>query len=108
MNCELIGVNESIATNTGGNIGVGFAVPSNFVIPLLRSAKKGLLDPDRVWDGISANNYPYITQGKLILDIAQNNNNDLLRSNEMNNIGRVFPRGVLVKNIHSKSPGFKS
>ena len=39
MNGELIGINESIASASGGNVGVGFAVPSNFVIPLLRSVR---------------------------------------------------------------------
>ena len=59
MKGELIGINESIATSTGGNVGVGFAVPVNFLRPLLRSSmKKSFYDIERVWDGISPMSCP--------------------------------------------------
>ena len=45
---------KSIATSTGGNVGLGFAVPVNVICLLLRAAIKRSMDIERVWDDISA------------------------------------------------------
>ena len=54
---ELIGVNESIITNTGTNIGIGFAIPVNFLVPLMRNTDTNFDDPFRVWDGLTGNRF---------------------------------------------------
>lgn len=109
MKGELIGVNESIATSTGGNVGVGFAVPSNFVKPLLRAALKRSLDIERVWDGLTTISCPFQSDSmkKQSLSAAKKivtNNN----SNNYIKFGRIYPRGILIKSIHKKSPGYKA
>ena len=46
----------SIITNTGTNIGIGFAIPVNYVLPLIRgyvNTNEENEDPLRVWDGIT-------------------------------------------------------
>jgi len=50
---ELVGVNESIITNTGTNIGIGFAIPVNFLVPLMRNSADDYDEPFRVWDGLT-------------------------------------------------------
>eukprot|EP01083_Nonionella_stella_P030904 84690_1 len=102
MKGQLIGVNESIATSTGGNVGVGFAVPVNFIRPLLRAALKRSMDIERVWDGISAMPCPLAT-----LD----SNDVVLKQEDADNhikFGRVYPRGIMVRSIHKKSPAFQA
>lgn len=44
MNGELIGINSAIASQTGGSIGIGFAVPSN----LARDVMKSLIETGKV------------------------------------------------------------
>ncbi|MCX7809189.1 MAG: trypsin-like peptidase domain-containing protein, partial [Deltaproteobacteria bacterium] len=49
---ELVGINTAILSRTGGNHGIGFAIPSNMVAPIVRS----LLEKGKVirgWLGVS-------------------------------------------------------
>jgi Do/DeqQ family serine protease len=41
MGGELVGINSSIYSRSGGSIGIGFAIPSNMVRAVIDSAKKG-------------------------------------------------------------------
>lgn len=94
----LIGINEAIASSSGGNVGVGFAVPVNFIRPLLRAAMNRSMDVERVWDGISA------------VSCSISTASDVGAADEENHIrfGRVFPRGIQVRSIHKKSPAARA
>src|SRR6185312_15748667 len=41
MKGELVGINSAIYSQSGGSIGIGFAIPSNMVRAFLASAKSG-------------------------------------------------------------------
>ena len=41
MNGEVIGINTSIVSSSGGNIGIAFAVPSSFAAPIIEQIKNG-------------------------------------------------------------------
>ena len=86
----------------GGNVGLGFAVPVNFVRPLLRAAIKRSMDIERVWDGISAIPCSLTTM---------NPDNAILKKQDADNhikFGRVYPRGIQVRSIHKKSPAARA
>ena len=57
LNGKLIGINTAIYSTTGGSQGVGFAIPSNMVRPIVESAIEGrpLVHP---WIGISGRRIP--------------------------------------------------
>merc|ERR1712228_185971 len=65
---KLIGINESIITNTGTNIGIGFAIPVNFLYPLMWGVKKETDEPVRVWDGVTVD---LAEEGVKIVDIHE-------------------------------------
>jgi len=52
MNSELIGVNQCILSPGGGSVGLGFAVPSNYIWPLLYSHQRGLEKVERPFLGL--------------------------------------------------------
>lgn len=52
MNSELIGVNQCILSPAGGSVGLGFAVPSNYIWPLLYSNQRGLDKVERPFLGL--------------------------------------------------------
>jgi len=79
---QLIGINSQILTPTGGNIGLGFAIPSNMarqVMDQLRTTGK-------------------VSRGKLGVTV-QSINSDLAESLKLANT-----RGALVSNVESGSP----
>ncbi len=39
LNGEVIGINTAIFSPSGGNVGIGFAIPSNLALPVIRSLK---------------------------------------------------------------------
>lgn len=87
MDGKLIGINAAIYTKDGGNMGIGFAVPSNMV----RSTISNLTDDGnqaakkvvRPWTGIG---------GQLVTaDMAKT-------------LGLQNPMGLLVNSIHPQSP----
>jgi len=64
---EVVGINSAIASPTGANVGVGFAIPVNFaklVIPELRSSGTvsrgwlGIQPRDLTWDDVEAEDLP--------------------------------------------------
>lgn len=82
MKGELIGINSMIYSRTGGSVGLGFAIPTNLVATVLRSAVSGqkLVRP---WLG-----------GEF-----QNVTAELATA-----LGMTRPEGVLVINFNSLSP----
>ena len=93
---------ESIATSTGGNVGLGFAVPVNFIRPLLRAAIKRCMDIERVWDGISGVSCHYRSVDLKDVVMKQEDADNYVK------FGRVYPRGIQVRSIHKKSPAAKA
>lgn len=83
LNGQVIGVNSQIATGTGSNSGVGFAVPSNLVARVARS----LID-----QGYVEYSYLGMTGGEVSLDLidALNMANDV--------------RGVVVAQVRAGTP----
>lgn len=79
---KIVGINTAIFSNTGGSIGIGFAIPSNLVLPVLAAVDHGgkLVRP---WAGISMES--------VTPDIAQS-------------LALEKPEGVLVKNVFERSP----
>src|SRR5690606_1307964 len=51
MNGRLVGINTAIFSRSGGNIGIGFAVPSSMARVVLNSAKIGSRNVVRPWLG---------------------------------------------------------
>lgn len=49
---RLVGINTAIFSNTGGSIGIGFAIPSNLVAPVLTSVSNGSTRVVRPWLGL--------------------------------------------------------
>jgi len=52
MKSELIGVNQCILSPAGGSVGLGFAVPSNYIWPLVYSNQRGLKEVERPFLGL--------------------------------------------------------
>lgn len=52
---RLVGINTSIFSNTGGSIGIGFAIPSNLLIPIISGVNR---DGNiiRLWIGVAMQN----------------------------------------------------
>ena len=84
-------------------MGLGFAVPVNFIRPLLRAALKRSMEVDRVWDGISAISCSIST-------VAEGQDIVMKQEDAENHIkfGRVYPRGIQVRSIHKKSPAARA
>lgn len=84
---KLIGINTAIYSRDGGNMGIGFAVPSNMVRAVLASVAQGGKKIARPWTGIDGQS--------VTADIAAS-------------LGLAHPMGLLVKTIHSASPALKA
>lgn len=52
---KVVGINTAIFSNSGGSIGIGFAIPSNLLVPIIASADHGG-KIRRVWAGITMQN----------------------------------------------------
>ncbi|MDX2028729.1 MAG: Do family serine endopeptidase [Alphaproteobacteria bacterium] len=87
MDGKLIGINAAIYSRSGGNMGIGFAVPSNMVRVVMNAVAQGKKTIVRPWLGIEAQE---VTQA-----IAASMN-----------MGQ--PIGILVNGIHSASPAGKA
>ncbi len=87
MDGKLTGINAAIYSRDGGNMGIGFAVPSNMVRLLVNATTQGKKSITHPWLGVEAQT---ITQ-----DIATS-------------LGMTQPTGVLVKNIHPASPALRA
>src|SRR5215207_6065764 len=83
MNGRLVGINTAIFSQSGGSIGIGFAVPSSMVRVVLNSARGGAKNVVRPWLGAS----------------LQTVSNEISES-----MGLERPMGVLVAAIFDKGP----
>ena len=83
MQGRLIGINTAIYSRSGGSNGIGFAIPSNMVEVVLRSAETGDSTVTRPWIGAS---FQDVTS-----EIAQS-------------LGMNRPRGALVANVVKGGP----
>ncbi|MDD3371877.1 MAG: PDZ domain-containing protein, partial [Alphaproteobacteria bacterium] len=83
MDGKLIGINAAIYTRDGGNMGIGFAVPSNMVRVLIGAVVQGKKKITHPWTGIDGQ------------EISQN----IALS-----LGLSQPMGLLVKSMHPSSP----
>ncbi|WP_372571681.1 trypsin-like peptidase domain-containing protein [Ruegeria jejuensis] len=90
VNGDLIGINTSILTRSGGSNGIGFAIPANLVAEFLRQAQDGATAFQQPWAGM--------TGQQMTADIAES-------------LGLHLPTGFVVSNLHALSPfakaGFK-
>ena len=83
VNGDLIGVNTSILTRSGGSNGIGFAIPSALVREFVEQARAGRESFARPWAGMG----------------GQPVDSDLAEG-----LGLGRPEGVLVSDLHSESP----
>jgi serine protease Do len=87
MDGRLVGINAAIYSQSGGNIGIGFAVPSNMVRVVLNAVEKGQKNIVRPWIGIEGQQVtPELAAG---LNMSQ-------------------PSGLLVNKINPASPAAKA
>jgi serine protease Do len=85
-NGEVIGINSSIYSESGGNMGIGFAIPSNLAVSIIDQLKtKGKVV--RGWLGV------------MIQDVTE----DLAKSFKLDE-----PHGALVSNVKPDGPGAKA
>ncbi len=83
VNGDLIGINTSILTRSGGSNGIGFAIPANLVAEFLRQAQAGNEVFVSPWAGMSGQH--------MSADIAES-------------LGLVIPMGVVISDLHDLSP----
>ncbi|HAX91065.1 MAG TPA: serine protease, partial [Rhodospirillaceae bacterium] len=85
MDGRLMGINTAIYSKSGGNMGLGFAVPSNMVRVMIQNVGDGNGEMKRIvrpWTGISGQT--------VTADVAAS-------------LGMDRPRGFLVKSLHPAS-----
>jgi len=87
MDGRLVGINAAIFSESGGNLGIGFAVPSNLVRVVLNAVEEGRKNIVRPWLGID----------------GQEVTSELASSLNM-----AQPSGLLVNHIHPASPAGKA
>lgn len=83
MNGDLIGVNTSILTRSGGSNGIGFAIPAALVAQFVAQASEGKTRFERPWAGVSGQE----------LDAAM-----------AETLGLEVPGGVILSRLHPESP----
>lgn len=83
VNGDLIGINTSILTRSGGSNGIGFAIPANLVAEFLRQAQAGNDSFVSPWAGVAGQH--------MSADIAES-------------LGLVIPLGVVISDMHDLSP----
>ena len=80
---QLIGINTSILTRSGGSNGIGFAIPADLVAAFVEQAREGKTSFGRPWAGMSGQ--------AMDADLAQA-------------FGLDRPEGIVVSNLHPASP----
>jgi serine protease Do len=86
MKGEVIGINNSIASNGGGNEGVGFSIPIN----LARWIMNELID------------HGHVTRGALGVDLQPN-----FGQEAAGKLGLDRPQGALIDRVHPESPALR-
>jgi Do/DeqQ family serine protease len=87
MNGRLVGINSAIVTQSGGSVGIGFAIPVNMVKIVVAAAKSGGKIVKRPWFGASLQPVTH--------DIAET-------------LGLDRPVGALVTDVVAKGPADES
>jgi Do/DeqQ family serine protease len=87
MDGRLAGINSAIYSRDGGNLGIGFAIPSNMLRSVIDAVAKGQKNVVRPWTGITGQD--------LTPEIAAS-------------LGLPAPSGVLISNLHLRSPAKKA
>jgi Do/DeqQ family serine protease len=87
MTGKLAGINSSIVSNSGGSLGIGFAIPANMVRVVVASAKNGSTSVKRPWLGARLQ--------AVTPEIAET-------------IGLRLPTGALVANVTPDSPAARA
>jgi serine protease Do len=71
MNGEVVGINTAIVSPTGGSVGIGFAIPSEIVAPIVNDLRnKGRIE--RGWLGVSVQDQPVREGGVSIAGVERN------------------------------------
>ena len=71
MNGEVVAINTAIVSPTGGSVGIGFAIPSEIVQPIVSDLRnKGHID--RGWLGVSVQDVPGDISGVAIASVDRN------------------------------------
>lgn len=83
VNGELIGINTSILSRSGGSNGIGFAIPANLVAEFVNQARQGFDSFQRPWAGMA----------------GQPVDADLAAS-----LALPSPDGLLISDLHPQSP----
>lgn len=106
---EVIGINVSIYSTSGGNVGVGFAVPIDVAYDLAQAVVAG--EPiERAALGITGTNTESGTAGALVVGVQPNSGADdagILRGDVIVSIDGVRVNGIgdLVAQIRNYQPG---
>lgn len=83
VNGDLIGINTSILSRSGGSNGIGFAIPANLVAQFVKQAAAGADVFERPWAGMA----------------GQPVDADLAAS-----LGLGVPQGIVISDLHPQSP----
>ncbi|WP_223814361.1 trypsin-like peptidase domain-containing protein [Roseicitreum antarcticum] len=83
LNGDLLGINTAIITQSGGSVGIGFAIPANLVAQVVAQAQAGRERFTRPWAGISA---------------------QAVDATLAEAFGLSAPRGVAISQMHPQSP----
>jgi len=83
VNGQLIGINTSILSRSGGSNGIGFAIPSALVTQFVAQAKAGNTEFERPWAGLSGQS--------VTADMADG-------------LGLDRPGGIIISEVHAQSP----
>jgi len=87
MDGKLVGINSAIYSRDGGNMGIGFAIPSNMVRTIIAAVSSGKKSVVRPWIGI--NGQDVTAEVATSLNLAR-------------------PSGMLINEIHQASPAKKA
>ena len=87
MDGKLVGINSAIFSRDGGNMGIGFAIPSNMIRSVMGAVESGKKNVVRPWIGINGQ--------EVTADVAAS-------------LGLKRPSGMLVNEIHKASPARKA
>ena len=83
MDGKLVGINAAIYSRSGGNMGIGFAVPSNMVRALIGAVAAGQKKIVRPWCGV---------------------NGQAVTAEVASSLNLARPSGLLVNEVHAASP----
>ncbi len=83
INGQLIGINTSILSRSGGSNGIGFAIPSALVAQFVEQAKAGNAEFQRPWAGLSGQ--------PVTADMVEG-------------LGLDRPGGIIISQVHPDSP----